>query len=70
MRFADKKRIIRKLAAKDASEAIRITGRVWELAEPGFKENESAKLVAEFKKGIRGFKYDPLIRKRQRPFTG
>lgn len=46
---------IRREARREAKEAVRLATRVWELAEPPFREEQSAKLIADYLAG-RGFR--------------
>ena len=56
-----KRKAIRAAAARESEAAARLASQVWELAEPGFREVESAQLVAAYLTG-RGFRVTYPIR--------
>lgn len=60
MTLAEKRKLMRKVVSPETNEALRLASRIWELAEPPFREKESAALIAEYLDS-RGFKLDFCI---------
>jgi len=52
-----KKRLVRRLVTTEASRAKRLSDAIADLAEPGFQETQSSKLLAEYLAG-RGFRVE------------
>ncbi len=48
MKPEQKRKLVRALVAREEKEAVQVAGRVWELAEPGFRETESARAIADY----------------------
>jgi aminobenzoyl-glutamate utilization protein B len=56
-----KVKMIRKAVGRDAKAAAKVAGKIWEFAELGFRERESAAVLAEFLTD-RGFKVDFCVK--------
>jgi aminobenzoyl-glutamate utilization protein B len=57
----DKKKAVREAVRREAPEARRLAARIWQLAEPPFREEESAGLIAGYLAGC-GFRVRRPIR--------
>ena len=60
MKAAEKRKEIKGIVAREKRVAARLSGRIWELAEPAFQERESAALLADYL-ASRGFRVEFCI---------